>query len=167
MNNLLTKENLMDSQQDWRKPSASPSLCLRNAEGGANDCFSKPNIKINGQEALERRENWEWDYISISISTAIQEPLLHLAPVSSPTIPLKWKPWFLLKPTAIAFVRTLHVHIAVKLKSRLLKPSVILALGKYVAGGHHIRMLQLKKMSTIKTNKTLTLLNIISGSHLL
>ena len=35
------------------------------------------------------------------------------------------------------------VHIAVKMKSRLLKPSVILALGQYVAGGHRIRMLQL------------------------
>ncbi len=46
--------------------------------------------------------------LSTSISTAIQEPLLHLAPVSSlksPTIPLEWKPWFLLKPTAIAFVQ--------------------------------------------------------------
>ncbi len=73
-----------------------------------------------------------------------QEPLLNLVPVSSlrpPEIPLKWKSWFLLKPTPIAFVQD-TVYIAVKLKSRLLKPSVMLVMGKYVAGGHHIRMIQ-------------------------
>ena len=34
------------------------------------------------------------------------------------------------------------MHIAVKLKTRLLKPSIILPLGNYVAGVHHLRIVQ-------------------------
>ena len=32
------------------------------------------------------------------------------------------------------------VHVAVKLKSRLIKPSIVLPLGHYVAGVHHLRL---------------------------
>ena len=32
------------------------------------------------------------------------------------------------------------VHVAVKLKSRLIKPSIILPMGKYIAGIHHLRL---------------------------
>ena len=58
------------------------------------------------------------------------------------------------------------VHVAVKLKSQLLKPSIILPMGSYVAAGHHVRMLQIafgkdqhglreREVLIIKTNKTL------------
>ena len=34
------------------------------------------------------------------------------------------------------------VHIAVKLKSRLIKPSIVLPMGDFVAGVHHLQILQ-------------------------
>ena len=43
---------------------------------------------------------------------------------------------------SLAFVQD-TVHIAVKLKARLLTPSIVLPLGKYVAGSHHIRMIKM------------------------
>ena len=55
-----------------------------------------------------------------------------------------WRPWFALcRPTTLSFVQDV-VHIAVKLKSRLIKPSIILPLGKFTAGVHHLRMLRVK-----------------------
>lgn len=57
-----------------------------------------------------------------------------------PKIPLTWKPWFYLKNVStITHVQDV-VHIAVKLKCRLLKPSVVLPMGDYVAGSHHVRI---------------------------
>lgn len=41
----------------------------------------------------------------------------------------------------VAFVQD-TVHIVVKLKTRLLKPSIVLLLGNYVAGVHHLRIIQ-------------------------
>ncbi len=50
--------------------------------------------------------------------------------------------WFPIKyPTTIAYVQD-TVHIAVKLKSRLLKPSIILPLGKYTAGIHSLQSIK-------------------------
>ena len=49
----------------------------------------------------------------------------------------------LCRPTTLSFVQDV-VHIAVKLKSRLIKPSIILPLGKFTAGVHHLRMLRVK-----------------------
>ena len=54
----------------------------------------------------------------------------------------EWSSWFAVKrPTTVAFVQDM-VHIAVKLKTRLLKPSILLPLGKYVAGVHHLQIVQ-------------------------
>ena len=47
------------------------------------------------------------------------------------------------EPSRIAYVQDV-VHIAVKLKCRLLKPSIVLPMGSYVAGVHHLRIV--KKM---------------------
>ena len=44
------------------------------------------------------------------------------------------------RPATVAYIQDM-VHLAVKLKSRLLRPSIILPLGKYTAGGHHLRLL--------------------------
>ena len=41
------------------------------------------------------------------------------------------------KPTTVAFVQNM-VHVAVKLKTRLLKPSLVLSFGNYVAGVHNL-----------------------------
>ena len=57
-------------------------------------------------------------------------------------VPPNWHSWFnLQRPTSVAFVQD-TVHIAVKLKCRLLKPSIVLPMGSYVAGAHHLHMLQ-------------------------
>ena len=49
-------------------------------------------------------------------------------------LPKEWMEWFALKyPTSICYVQD-TVHIAVKMKSRLLKPSIVLPLGKYTHG---------------------------------
>ena len=56
-------------------------------------------------------------------------------------IPLNWSSWFAIKrPTSISFIQD-PVHVAVKLKSRLLRPSIVLPLGKYIAGSHHLQII--------------------------
>ena len=42
----------------------------------------------------------------------------------------------------VAFVQDI-VHVAVKLKSKLLKPSVLLPMGRYLAGIQHLQMIQM------------------------
>jgi len=66
---------------------------------------------------------------------------------SSPSIlademlyPEDWT-WFWIKnPTTIAYIQD-TVHIAVKMKLRLLKPSTVLSLGKFTTGLHHLQIL--------------------------
>ena len=57
-------------------------------------------------------------------------------------LPKSWLNWFALKnPTNACYVQDI-VHIAVKMKSRLLKPSIILPLGKYTAGAHNLALIR-------------------------
>jgi hypothetical protein len=57
-------------------------------------------------------------------------------------VPSGWLSWFAVRrSTGMAYVQDM-VHVAVKLKSRLLRVSSILPLGQYVAGLHHLRLLQ-------------------------
>ena len=61
--------------------------------------------------------------------------------LKSPCIPELWSSWCNIKsPSAVAFVQD-TVHIAVKLKTRLLRPSMMLPLGDYVAGSSHLKIL--------------------------
>ena len=54
-------------------------------------------------------------------------------------IPLTWKLWFAMKhPTSVVCIQDV-VHIAVKLKTRLLKSSILLPFGEFSAGVHHLR----------------------------
>lgn len=54
------------------------------------------------------------------------------------SVPKEWLSWFAIKdPNGIAYVQD-TVHIAVKLKARLLNPSVDLIFGGYIAGSHHL-----------------------------
>ena len=58
------------------------------------------------------------------------------------TIPSEWKKWFAMKwPANIAYIQDM-VHVAVKLKMRFLQPSIILPFGSYLAGVHHLRIIQ-------------------------
>ena len=45
------------------------------------------------------------------------------------------------KPTQLAYVQD-TVHVGTKLRSRLLTPSIILALRRYVAGAYHLQFVQ-------------------------
>lgn len=85
---------------------------------------------------------------SMQVSTHLlfssANPMASLSPSSSSdnvSIPTEWRQsWFAVKkPTEISYVQDI-VHVAVKLKSRLIKPSIVLPLGKYVAGVHHLRL---------------------------
>ena len=52
-----------------------------------------------------------------------------------------WCSWFKIQhPTNLAYVQD-PVHVGVKLKTRVTKPSIILPLGNYLAGIHHLRMI--------------------------
>lgn len=80
------------------------------------------------------------------------ESLAHClpTPLSKLSIPLEWKEWFHVDASTLACVQD-TVHVAVKLKCRLVKPSSLLPMGKYVAGIQHLRMLQASfvKMSMV------------------
>ena len=86
---------------------------------------------------------------SMKVSTQLlfssQTPISFLSPsynLKRLPIPAEWFSWFAVrKATAIAYVQD-TVHIAVKLKSRLIKPSIVLPLGKYLAGVHHLHLVR-------------------------
>ena len=64
---------------------------------------------------------------------------LNLPKVNTPS---DWSSWFAMKyTTSVAFVQD-TVHVAVKMKARLLKPSIVLPLGRYVAGAHDLKTVQ-------------------------
>ena len=54
--------------------------------------------------------------------------------------PETWTWFWVENPTTIAYMQDM-VHIAVKMKSRLLKPSTILPMGDFTAGVHHLQIL--------------------------
>ena len=54
--------------------------------------------------------------------------------------PEEWTWFWITNPTTIAYIQD-TVHIAVKMKSRLLKPSTILPMGNFTAGLHHLQIL--------------------------
>ena len=78
--------------------------------------------------------------------------------LKSLSIPSSWSEWFWShRPSTVVYVQDV-VHIAVKLKSRLIKPSVLLPMGSFVAGVHHLQILQkkhLEKMYMDLENETL------------
>ena len=72
-------------------------------------------------------------------------PSSHSLPTNyiSPSIPTTWENWFHIQPINIAYVQD-TVHLAVKLKSHLLKPNIALRMGDYIATGSHIYTLTTK-----------------------
>ena len=84
--------------------------------------------------------------VTMSLMTDKSDPLLkHFPPYSlnSPAIPKEWHTWFCTDAKPVSCVQD-TVHIAVKLKSRLLNPSITLRMGCYVAEGSHLRKIQTK-----------------------
>ena len=63
--------------------------------------------------------------------------------LKSVSTPSSWSEWFWShRPSTVVYVQDV-VHIAVKLKSRLIKPSVLLPMCSFVAGVHHLQILQI------------------------
>ena len=62
----------------------------------------------------------------------------------SPSISDKWKSWFVLQnPTSIVAYVQDSIHLAVKLKARVMKTSIIiLPFRNFVAGIHHLWIVQ-------------------------
>ena len=80
--------------------------------------------------------------VSASLVVDDDEPLKQVVPsMTSLNFPKLWYSWFHCLPKTTCFVQD-TVHIAVKLKARLLKPSVTLAMGKYTATGRHLHLLK-------------------------
>jgi len=59
---------------------------------------------------------------------------------STPVIPQNWLGWFHITPREIAFMQD-TIHLAVKLKSRLLKPQIKQPMGNFNATGRYIQVL--------------------------
>lgn len=70
--------------------------------------------------------------------TCILRQMIPESTLPQPKIPQEWNAWYTMDSSAIAYVQD-AVHIAVKLKSRLLKPSV-LSMGLYTATGQYFQM---------------------------
>ena len=79
---------------------------------------------------------------AMRISTGLFSKEMKLQPpLQSIAIPTEWSEWFWTqRPCNVAYVQD-TVHIAVKLKCRLLKPSVVLPMGMYTAGAHHLQII--------------------------
>ena len=79
--------------------------------------------------------------VATSMIIPLSKPLSKNIPsnklLSTPVIPRSWQGWFHIKPKEITFVQD-TVHLAVKLKSRLLKPQIALRMGDYTATGGHV-----------------------------
>lgn len=100
--------------------------------------------------------------VSSHLMKSSSNPMASLSPSDCSeqiVIPSEWRKWYTLKkPTAISYVQDM-VHVAVKLKSRLIKPSIILPMEKYVAGVHHLRLVRSTstKMNMHSENETSTI----------
>ena len=83
---------------------------------------------------------------SVFLMSASKEPLLQSIPLSSlvPRIPATWKEWFCVHPRlTVSYVQDV-VHVGVKLKSRLSKPSILLPVGpNFFASGNHLQMVRM------------------------
>ena len=84
--------------------------------------------------------------VSVSLLRSSDDPMLQelSAPVPLLRVSTEWNKWFSIRPTAISYVQDV-VHIAVKLKSRLLNPSIKLKMGpNFEACAYHLQQLCVK-----------------------
>lgn len=136
-----------------------PSFCLMIV--GTDNKFTARNVLLRWNYILEECEKRDIHVLSIGsdgdsrllkamrlsvdlFSSTKNDPLSSLSPSPSlkfSGIPSEWKAWFFIKPSCVAFVQD-TVHVAVKLKSRLLRPSSLLPMGRFVAGIQDLRTLQ-------------------------
>lgn len=82
--------------------------------------------------------------VSSSFNAPPSDPLLIHIPcttlLDSVIIPDGWADWLFTTRNVISFVQDI-VHVAVKLKSRLLKPQIVLLMGNFFASSNNLRAL--------------------------
>ena len=67
--------------------------------------------------------------------------------LDSSIIPKGWADWFYIITNVLSFVQD-TVHVAVKLKSRLLKPQIVLPMGNFFASNNHLHVQNATLMSS-------------------
>ena len=118
--------------------------------------------------------------ISTSLMETLSRSLLLNVPSNSfspAVIPKEWQGWFHGAAKTISFVQD-TVHLAVKLKSRLLKPRIVMPMGDLTVTGDHLYALKtgfqkdlhglrLKDINHKDRQNFQAVLNIASAGHLL
>ena len=121
----------------------SAELVLNRWQCIVSEC-SKRNIAVASFGADGDSREMKAMQISTGLLSSKASPLLSISPthlLKKNSIPKEWHSWFAVSiPTSVAYVQDI-VHVAVKLKSRLIRPSILLPMGNYVAGIHHIRVM--------------------------
>lgn len=135
-----------------------PAFCLGCI--GSNNCFDaihvlqcwqyilsecqKRNITIvsyesDGDSHLLRAIKISYNF-NLKSNDASQFQLSPSFLVAEMPNPKQWTRFWVKKTAPVLYTQD-FVHVAVKLKAHLLKPSVILPLGHYLAGSHHLKFL--------------------------
>lgn len=120
----------------------------------------------------------------MKVSTLLMETLSRSLLLNVPSnsfspavIPKEWQGWFHGAAKTISFMQD-TVHLAVKLKSRLLKPRIVMSMGDYTVTGDHLYALKtgfqkdlhglrLKDINHKDRQNFQAVLNIASAGHLL
>ena len=120
----------------------------------------------------------------MKVSTSIVRTLSRSLSLNVPSnsfspaiIPKDWRDWFHAETKTISYVQD-TVHIAVKLKSRFLKPRIVLPMGDYTVTGDHLYALKagfpkdlhglrLKDINHKDKQNFQAVINITSAGHLL
>ena len=79
-----------------------------------------------------------------SSNDALKAEVISTSPAQQIPIPETWKEWFHTElKSSVVYVQD-TVHLGVKLKARLLKPSIVLPMGPhYLASGNHFRLIKM------------------------
>lgn len=107
------------------------------------ECDERNIVVLSFGREVDRRLMKSME-ISSSFNAPPLDPLLTHIPcttlLDSVIIPDGWADWFYTTRNVISFVRDI-VHVAVKLKSHLLKPQIVLPMGNFFASSNHLHAL--------------------------
>ena len=121
----------------------SAELVLKRWQYIVSEC-SKCGITVASFGAVGDSRELKAMQVSTGLISSKTSPLLSVSPTNllkRILIPTEWQSCFAARiPTSVAYVQDI-VHVAVKLKSRLIRPTIVLPMGNYVAGIHHIRLI--------------------------
>ena len=134
-----------------------PAFCL--ACIGSTNCFTAEDVlrrwKYIHEQCQQRKisvisfgadgDSRELRAMKISYQFKIKQPVdkfhVQLLPsLDRQDYPKAWTWFWVKRSTPLVYIQD-YVHVAVKLKTRLLKPSIILPMGNFTAGPHHLSLL--------------------------